>query len=329
LTLEHANNIINKLIYNVEKIIRGKRNVISLIITGIIAGGHILLEDYPGCGKTTLAKTLSYSIGSDDETAHDMDHTKFKRIQFTPDLLPSDIIGVNIYDQKKGEFRFSPGPVFSNIVLADEINRANPKVQSALLESMAEKQVTVDNITYALDSFFFVIGTQNPLEVAGTYPLPLVQLDRFLMKLDIGYIDATTEIEVLKEFANVISKPNDITKVCTKREILSIRKLSELIFCEEEIYKAIVSITQRTRNHSAIRFGASTRSSIMLLQAVKSYALINNRDYVIEDDIKYLASHVLYHRLQFKEGIKNPKNLLQGIIDECIEEIIQSKRKFI
>ena len=328
MTLDQANNIINNLIANVEKIIRGKRNVISLIITGIIAGGHILLEDYPGCGKTTLAKTLSCSIGSDDETANEMDHIKFKRIQFTPDLLPSDIIGVNIYDQKKAEFRFSAGPIFSNIVLADEINRANPKVQSALLESMAEKQVTVDNITYSLDSFFFVIGTQNPLEVAGTYPLPLVQLDRFLMKLDIGYINSETEIEILKDFTKTISKLDKIIKICTKREILAINKLAETIFCEEEIYKAIVSIVQKTRNHPAIRFGASTRSSIMLLQAVKAYAVVCNRDYVIEDDIKYLTPHVLYHRLIFRETNKNPKSILEDIVNECIEEIIQSKRKF-
>ncbi len=329
MTFEKANQIIQNLITNVEKIIRGKHDVITKIITGIIAGGHILLEDYPGCGKTTLAKTISYSIGTENENYHDLDHIKFKRIQFTPDLLPSDIIGVNIYDQKKAEFRFSPGPIFSNIVLADEINRTSPKVQSALLECMAEGQVTVDNITYHLDPFFFVIGTQNPLELSGTYPLPLVQLDRFLMKLDLGHIDISTEIQILKDYDKIISQPDKVKKVCTRREILELRKLAFDVFCEEEIFECIVDIVQKTRNHPAIHFGASTRSAIMLLHAAKAHALVHQREYVIEDDIKSLAYHVLSHRLLFKDNTQNHNDILLTIIHESVERLTLSNKKFI
>ncbi len=327
MTCEEAKEKVQELIANVEKIIRGKKDIITLITTGIIAGGHILLEDYPGCGKTTLAKTMSYSIGS--ENANQSDHIAFKRIQFTPDLLPSDILGVNIYEQKKEAFRFSPGPIFSNIVLADEINRASPKVQSALLECMAERQVTVDNVTYPLDPFFFVIGTQNPLETAGTYPLPLVQLDRFLMKLDMGYIDSATEVEILKDYNTIISHPDDLKKVCTRQDILDMRELSHGVFCELEVYDCIVDIVQKTRHHPAIRYGASTRSAIMLLQVVKAFSIMEGRDYVIETDIKRFAQHVLFHRLLFKEGAKNPSVILSSIIDECVEKITLSNRKFI
>lgn len=326
MTFEEARDKIDELIQNVGSIIRGKEDVLKLIITGILAGGHILLEDYPGCGKTTLAKTLSYSIG--DEDSNTSGHIIFKRIQFTPDLLPSDITGVSIYNQKNQDFFFAPGPVFSNIVLADEINRASPKVQSALLECMAEKQVTVDNETHYLDDFFFVIGTQNPLELAGTYPLPLVQLDRFLMKLDLGHIDSKTEIEILKEYSSVISKPEKVKKVCSKNDILSMRNLVEEVFCEEDIYYCIAEIVQSTRNNPAIYFGASTRSAIMLLQAVKAYAIINGRDYVISDDIKKLAFYVLHHRLQYNEGITDSESIIKSIIDKCIDNLTQPNRKF-
>ena len=329
MTVEQGKEIINRLISNVEKIIRGKRDIITLILTGILAEGHVLLEDYPGCGKTTLAKSLSQSIGSDDEKTKDEDHVRFKRIQFTPDLLPSDILGVNIYNQKTGEFVFSPGPVFSNIVLADEINRTSPKVQSALLECMAEGQVTVDNNTYHLDEFFFVIGTQNPLEIAGTYSLPLVQLDRFLMKLDIGYIDAPTERDVLKDYHETISKPERLEKVCSRQEIVDLIELAQSTFCEEEVYDCIVNIVQKTREHPAIRFGASTRSAIMLLQAVRAYALISGRDFVLEDDIKLLAPHVLSHRILYREGVKSSTDVLSGIIAESVEAITLSNDKFV
>lgn len=328
--LEKAHITIKNLINNIESIIRGRKETILLILTALFADGHILLEDYPGSGKTTLAKVLGYSIlnsetSNDNKPKDNQDKTvKFKRIQFTPDMLPTDIIGVNIFDQKERKFRFSQGPVFSNILLADEINRTGPKVQSALLECMAEKQVTVDNITYKLDSLFFVIATQNPIDMAGTYQLPLVQLDRFIMKANLGYITEEKELEVLQDYTS-ITDLSKVKAVSTKNEITEIQKMIDKVHCKDNIKKTIVSILNRTRNHKLIRLGASTRSGIMFIKALKSYALINGRNYVIEDDIKYIGKYVLSHRIKLSESVEDKIALIQSIIEEELEKLIRQK----
>ncbi len=320
---KRSSHLIAQLIKNIEIIIRGRTEVIKLVITAMIADGHILLEDYPGSGKTTLAKTLGHSIASSLEKEGSVG---FHRVQFTPDLLPSDILGVNIYNQKDGTFHFSRGPVFTNILLADEINRTSPKVQSALLECMAEKQVTLDNVTYFLDDFFFVIGTQNPLDIAGTYPLPLVQLDRFLMKLDLGHIDRATELDVLSNYKQ-IRQVGKVKPVCNYDDILYLRDTADKVYADELVLNCIVDIIDETRTSDKIILGASTRSSIMFLRALKAYALVHGRDYIIEDDIRNLAVNVLFHRLRFRDSVKNPKDALDKIVADKVELLVKAKKK--
>lgn len=306
------------LVENLQKVIRGKQEVLEYLAATLFAGGHILIDDVPGLGKTTIAKTMARSISRNERGKTPV---LFKRIQFTPDLLPYDITGVDIFNPENRKFTFLKGPVFANIVLADEINRTTPKVQSALLEVMAENQVTVGNKTYSMDPLFFVIATQNPVETEGTYPLPLAQLDRFLMRIEIGYPDTLSEYEIVKHNPSYSVLPK-VKPVCSKEEILKARKIvAEKIFCDERLIKTSVNIAVSTRKHRGIELGVSPRGSLMLVKAAKAYALIKGRSYVIDQDIVDLAPHVMSHRLRLKDIKIEPRNLIREIAVAEISKI--------
>ena len=317
--LNKAIEITQKLQSGIETVIKGRKDTIQLVLTALFADGHVLLEDYPGSGKTTLTKALGQLISSpaDDEIA------SFRRVQFTPDLLPGDVLGVNIFEPKSGTFNFVKGPIFSHIVLADEINRTGPKVQAAFLECMAEKQVTIDNTTHPLNDLFFVVGTQNPLDMAGTYPLPLVQLDRFLLKIPMTYVDYDAELDILTNYSNIEKSLTSLEAACTRDEILEAQKIVRDIHIAPEIQEAIVKIVQSTRDNPILQFGASTRSALMLQKALKSWALIMGRDHCTEDDLQYIAPHVLLHRLRFHGGAGEPKDALMNIIAPHMEELVR------
>lgn len=301
---------LQQLIDNIETVIKGKRNQIKYILTALLAKGHILLEDNPGTGKTVMAKTLAQSISSDNAQEGGV---AFKRIQFTPDLLPMDLIGSHIFDEEKKEFIFKRGPLFTNVLLADEINRASPKVQSALLECMAENQITIGDTTYRLNKMFFTIATQNPIEMEGTYPLPAAQLDRFSIKIIFGYVDETTELEIYNNYLGIADNLQHIQQVLSMQEILDLQAQAEQVTIHEEIVKSVRNIVWATRKHPDILLGASTRSGITFLKCLKAYALVNGRSFVIEDDIHDLTLPVLDHRLIYKN--KEAKtNALPGIL---------------
>lgn len=288
-------NRTKELISNIEKVIVGKHDVIELVVTSIITGGHVLMEDMPGTGKTMLAKTLAKSVDA-----------SFGRVQFTPDLLPSDITGLNVYSQKSESFEFHKGPVFCNILLADEINRATPRTQSSLLECMEEKQVTIDRETRKLDDPFFVIATQNPIETAGTFPLPEAQLDRFLMRLSMGMIEDYQEITILKN--KLMGEPLDtVEPVCSKEDLISMHNEAMNVYVHDDLLKYICSICEATRRDNSIIAGVSPRGTIALMRAAQSYAYINGRDYVTPEDIKHLAASVLAHRLVLLQGFSGTK----------------------
>lgn len=315
---------VNKLFGGLSQVIRGREDTLKLVIAALIADGHVLLEDYPGSGKTTLAKTLGRLIADDPQFAGERPPAHilpFRRIQFTPDMLPGDVLGVNVFDAKSASFHFMHGPVFAHIVLADEINRTGPKVQAAFLECMAEKQVTIDNVTYPLDKLFLVIGTQNPLDIAGTYPLPLVQLDRFLLKIPMAYVDRQTEINILEEHSTIIERAQTIEPVCTRSEILSAREATQAVFVSPALREAVVDIMQATRNDALLQYGASTRAALMLQSAMRAWALINNRNYATEDDLKFMAPFVLLHRLRFHGGAGDARDALQELMLPYIEKL--------
>jgi len=306
---------------SVGKIIRGKDAEIAKVVTCMIAGGHMLMEDLPGLGKTTMAKALAYSIEGEHSGDKGADKSVvFKRIQFTPDLLPMDLIGTYIFDDKNKDFIFKHGPIFANIVLADEINRASPKVQSALLECMAENQVTVAEQTYQLDDFFFVIGTQNPIEFEGTYPLPAAQLDRFFMKIDFGYASEDKELEIYKNYRQINNIKETVSPVVSYADVLALRQTSETVHVHDEIIRSVNNVIRATRENAGIRLGASTRGGIIFLKCLRAYALIKGRTYVIEDDIKALANEVLNHRMLYK----NPEagsEALDSIVHRELERL--------
>lgn len=290
---------------NVAKVIIGKSEIIDYIITSIIAGGHVLLEDTPGTGKTMLAKSIAKSIDG-----------KFNRIQFTPDLLPSDITGLNIYNQDTHSFEFVAGPVFTNILLADEINRATPRTQSSLLECMEEKQVTIDGQTRILDKPFLVIATQNPVETAGTYTLPEAQLDRFMMQLSMGFPTESEELDIMDRF--IKDNPIDtLLPVCSKEEIMIMGEMCRQVYVDKVVREYIVDIISATRNHESISSGVSPRGTLALLRTVQIFAAIHGRDYVTPEDVKALAVPVLSHRIISYTNIAknaNKAGIIQGIL---------------
>ncbi|NPC91733.1 MoxR family ATPase [Bacillus sp. WMMC1349] len=297
---------LGKVADNIEKVMVGKKDIVVLSLTAILANGHVLLEDVPGVGKTMMVRALAKSTGAE-----------FKRIQFTPDLLPSDVTGVSIYNPKTLEFEYRSGPIMGNIILADEINRTSPKTQSALLEAMEEDSVTVDGVTMSLGRPFFVMATQNPVEYEGTYPLPEAQLDRFLFKLRMGYPTVAEELEVL-DLQEKRHPLLDIESVITKDELAGFQKQAETVYVDVSIKEYIVQMIQKTRHHSDIYLGVSPRGSISLMKAAQAFAFLYNRDYVIPDDIQYLAPFTLAHRMILRpeakfEG-KHPETILQDII---------------
>jgi len=295
-----------KLISNIGKVIVGKRETIKLVLVALLSEGHLFIEDVPGIGKTMLAKATASSLGC-----------SFKRIQFTPDLLPSDVTGIYYFNQKTSEFEFRPGPIMTNIVLADEINRATPRTQSCLLECMQEHQVTVDVTTIPLSRPFLVIATQNPVELEGTFPLPEAQLDRFLLKVSLGYPSEDEEGAILRRFQQ--ENPLDNLKpVVETSELLGLQRLCRQVHVEESVLNYIVTITQATRNHQSIKLGASPRASLSLYLACQSLAAIQGRNYVIPDDVKCLTIPVLVHRLVTKVETKLRGQSAEGILEEIL-----------
>ncbi|MGI8635802.1 MAG: AAA family ATPase [Segetibacter sp.] len=303
--IEEALENIQKLVENIETVIRGKRTQIQFILTALLAKGHILMEDNPGTGKTVMAKMLAQSIsGRSNEGG-----VNFKRIQFTPDLLPMDLIGSHIFDDVKKEFIFKKGPLFCNVLLADEINRASPKVQSALLECMAEHQITMGETTYPLEKMFFTIATQNPVEMEGTYPLPAAQLDRFFIKIIFGYVDEETELDIYNNYLGIADNLAHVHQVLSMQEILFLQEEAEKVFIHEEIVKAVRNIVWDTRRHADIVLGASTRSGITFLKCLKAFALVNGRTFVTEDDLQTITPAVLDHRLIYRNKEAKAKAL--------------------
>jgi MoxR-like ATPase len=297
------------IVSNVETVIQGKRDVVELLVLAMVSEGHVLIEDVPGVGKTQLAKSLARSI-----------HGEFHRIQFTPDLLPSDVTGVSIWDRNAGRFDFKPGPIFANIVVGDEINRASPKTQSALLEAMEERQITSDGVTRSLSPPFMVIATQNPLEHEGTYPLPEAQLDRFMMRVVIGYPSREKELEIL-DTHGVRSTFHDLDSVAPLHEVQEMVDIARGVSVSSSVKNYIVDLVEGTRQHPDVMLGASPRSALFLQRIARSRAAANGRDYVMPDDIKALASPVLEHRLALRPEAHMRGETIESIIDDVITRI--------
>lgn len=291
---------------NVQRVIVGKDEAINLAVVALLCRGHILVEDVPGIGKTTLAKALAQSLGS-----------TFKRIQFTPDLMPGDVLGVNFFNQKTSEFEFREGPIFSQVVLADEINRATPRTQSALLEAMQESQATIDGVTMALPDPFLVMATQNPVEMEGTFPLPEAQLDRFMVRVELGYPTPTEESAIFQRFEEDIALPS-LEPITRGAELSLMQKVLPTVRVDEPVRRYVVSIVGATREHSNISLGASPRAGIALYKTAQAWAAIGGRDYVTPDDVKSMAPSVLPHRM-----ILNSTARLRGTTaDQLVEEIL-------
>lgn len=296
----------SKIKENIAKVIVGKDEVINLLLTALLADGHVLIEDMPGTGKTKLAKALAASLDAD-----------FNRIQFTPDLLPADITGLDIYNQKSGQFEFTKGPVFTNILLADEINRATPRTQSGLLECMEERQVTVDGQTHTLDEPFFLIATQNPVETAGTYPLPEAQLDRFMMQIKMGYPTVAEELQIINRY--ISHDPlEDLMPVCSKNDLFKMKEMVKEVFVHDSVKEYITHLVEATRKHPMLVLGVNPRGTLALLKCTQAYAAIMGRDFVTPDDVKALCTSVFSHRLLSYSTDRNTT------VSQILSEILSS-----
>lgn len=304
--MEIVAQLAERVMSNVEQVIIGKHDVVELTLLALLCQGHLLIEDVPGTGKTILARAVARSIGC-----------SFRRIQFTPDMLPSDVTGVSVFNQKTTEFEFRPGPVFAQIVLADEINRATPKTQSALLEAMDERQVTVDGYTYMMEQPFMVLATQNPIEYEGTFPLPEAQLDRFMLRINMGYPDKASEIAILgaQQFAHPIAT---LDQVISQDELLEAQEAVKQVYADNSIKEYIVNLSIATRNHPDVYLGVSPRGSLALYRTCQAMAAIRRRDYIIPDDVKFLSEPTMAHRLIISPAarIKNvdPKEIIEDIL---------------
>lgn len=308
--MNEVQEFIETVVGNIERVIVGKRDVVELAIINLLCRGHLLIEDVPGVGKTMLARSLAVSLGG-----------SFRRIQFTPDMLPSDVTGVSVYNQATKKFEFRPGPIMSDIVLADEINRATPKTQSALLEAMQERQVTVDGITHPLPPLFMVIATENPIEYEGTFRLPEAQLDRFLMRIQLGYPGRDDEVDVmdLQQFGHPI---NDLEPVVSSEEVLQAQDAIRAIYIAPTIKEYIVDLVRRTREHPDVYLGASPRGSLGLYRAGQARAVLQGRDYVLPDDIKALAASILGHRLILAPGAHLRDLDDKQVLSEVLQRIV-------
>lgn len=305
--MTHLKEAAGKVLESCSRVIVGKEEAIQLIFTSFLCSGHVLLEDVPGMGKTMLLRAFARTVGSG-----------FKRIQFTPDLLPSDLTGINFYNQKSGEFEFREGPLFTNMVLADEINRATPRTQSSLLEAMEEHQITVDGITYPMAEPFFVMATQNPVESYGTFPLPEAQLDRFFMKLSLGYMTREQEMEVLGRRKPAAELLLELEPVFTPQEILELKQEFLQVRMEKDVLGYLMDIVERTRKESRFVTGVSTRGAIALYKASQVTAAFSGRDYVMPEDILKMAPHVLSHRILSRgsESFEDAKKYLNRLLEE-------------
>jgi MoxR-like ATPase len=307
--LEIVKEFAERVFQNVEQVIIGKRQAVELVLVALLCRGHVLLEDVPGTGKTVLAKSIARSIGG-----------SFKRIQFTPDLLPSDVTGVSIFNQQSREFEFRQGPVFAQIVLADEINRATPKTQSALLEAMEERQATVDGVTYGLPAPFIVVATQNPIEYEGTFPLPEAQLDRFLLRLHLGYPERLDEIAILRRQRS--AHPLDSLPVVARiDELLSLQEAIKSVYVDELVEEYIVSLSTATRHHEDVYLGASARGSLALYRTAQAWAAIRGEDFVTPDDVKALASAVLGHRMIVSPAARIRNVTASAVVEEILAAV--------
>jgi MoxR-like ATPase len=309
-----ANNVAQKETYqaiteNIQKVMRGQSAAIRKLLAGFVSGGHVLLEDYPGTGKTTMAKSLALSI---DAT--------FTRIQFTPDLLPSDILGVSIFDQKDKNFRFHKGPVFTNILLADEINRASPRTQSALLEAMAEGQVSIDGKLYPLEELFFVIATQNPVETSGTYPLPEAQMDRFALQTSLGYVPPDEEMAILTD-QNKSHPINEISPCVTMEHVLALKQSLQEVRISEELKRYMVGIVGATRSAQGVQLGASPRASLSLMKTAKALALFDGYEFVTPEHIQEIAVSVIAHRMVMDPQARFSGKTAQGVVEDILKTV--------
>ncbi|ALS02785.1 AAA family ATPase [Enterococcus silesiacus] len=312
--LESAHKQINALIDEMETVILGKREVLQLTVTAFLAGGHVLFEDIPGVGKTMMVKTLAKAT-----------HGTFNRVQFTPDLLPSDILGVSIYNIASQQFEFHHGPIFTTVLLADEINRTTPRTQAALLEAMSEGHVTIDNHTYPLDEHFFVLATQNPLEYEGTYPLPEAQLDRFLFKLHIGYPEFTDELNLILNQTG--QELNSIQQILNASEIAQLKRIVEDIYVDSAVARYALQLVHATRNHDGIALGISPRGSVAFVRAAKAFALTEGRNYVTPSDLQQILPATFGHRLLLKGGHLASFEQLQEIFAQILRQVPVPVRK--
>jgi MoxR-like ATPase len=295
--MQQARRIVRALQQNIGKVIVGKEEVVRLALITMLCGGHVLIEDVPGVGKTMLCSALAKSLAC-----------SFKRIQFTPDVTPSDVTGFSIANFKTGELEFRPGAVMTQIVLADEINRTSPKTQSSLLEVMEEKQVTVDGVTYQMPQPFMVLATQNPVEFVGTYPLPEAQMDRFFMRISIGYPSVEDEMDILERYASPVTPLSTLTPVCNAEDVLMLQEAVQQVYCSKEVRSYIATLCAATRKHSALQLGASTRAAIALVRASQACALLDGRDFILPEDVQSMSQPVVAHRI-----LLSPESRMKGL----------------